>query len=116
VAGDDLTAAQLNILSNDLKALGGGGLEILRSGAVALDFPSVAANGGVQTLTVTVTGAAVGDDATVHYNTTAGLPNGCVTQAIVSATDTVTVRITNCTSGAIDPPNATVRVNVFKFH
>lgn len=115
-AGDTAgVAAKLQILSSDLAALGGGGMEVLRATA-GLDFPSVAANGGVQTLTITVTGAAVGDDATVHYNTTAGLPNGCVAQAVVSAADTVTVRVTNCTTGAIDPPAATVRVNVFKFH
>lgn len=111
-----LTSANLNILSADLRSLGGGnGLEILR-GSATLDFPSIAASGGTQTLTITVTGAAVGNDATVHYQTTAGLPSGLVAQAFVSAADTVTVRLTNCTTGAVDPSAATVRVNVYKFH
>jgi hypothetical protein len=86
---------------------------ILRANS-GLDFPSVTANGGTQTLTITVTGAATGDDATVHWDTL-GPPAGLISEAWVSAANTVTVRVTNVTTAAINPVAATVRVNVFKF-
>jgi hypothetical protein len=86
---------------------------ILRATA-NLDFPSVAASGGTQILTVTVTGAATGDDATVHWDSL-GAPAALISDAWVSAANTVTVRVTNVSLAAINPAIATVRVNVFKF-
>lgn len=77
-----------------------------------LDFSSTAA-GNSADLTVTVTGAAVGDAVSI------GLPgspdaNSCVT-AWVSASDTVTVRFNNYSSGAIDPGSGSYRVSVIKY-
>lgn len=98
-------------MSDDLLALGGGGLEIIRASA-SLDFPNIAGPGR-QSLTMTVTGAAVGDDVTVHAD---GITAGLLLQAWVSAADTVTVACGNYSASSIDPAAFTVRVNVFKFH
>lgn len=77
----------------------------------ALDFPSIAAAAQAD-ITVTVTGAAVGD------SVAPGLPAspiaGLILNVFVSATDTVTFRASNITSGAIDPPSATYRATVLK--
>jgi hypothetical protein len=76
-----------------------------------LDFGSIAA-GASEDLTITVSGAVVG------YSTTYGLPAspaaGITYNSFVSATDTVTIRATNITTGgAIDPPSASYRATVF---
>ena len=105
-------AAALQKLSDDLKALGGGGLEILR-GSASLDFPSIGAQAR-QVLDITVTGAVTGDDVTVHPDSS--LTSGLVLQAWVTAADTVRVAAINYTGSAIDPTAFTVRVNVLKFH
>jgi hypothetical protein len=80
-------------------------------GSAALDFPSVAA-AGVATLTITVKGAAVGDDVVLSHRVvpTAGLRYS----AWVSAADTVTVQVNNLTAGAVDAVSATIGVIVFK--
>ena len=64
-------------------------------------------------LTITVTGAAVGDSVAI------GLPaapdaNGCFT-GWVSAANTVTVRFNNYSAGSIDPASATYRATVTQF-
>jgi hypothetical protein len=84
----------------------------LLSETAALDFGSIAAAGSAD-LTITVNGAAVGDSVSL------GLPSaptsGIVYQAFVSAVNTVTVRATNITAGAIDPVSNTFRVTVMQF-
>lgn len=76
-----------------------------------LDFPSTAA-GIAADLTITVTGAALGDAVAL------GVPNGSVTAtstftAWVSATDTVTVRfIPHATE---DPASGSFRASVIKY-
>lgn len=77
-----------------------------------LDFGSTAAQTSTD-LTITVTGAAVGDAVYV------GVPNGSVTNntsfsAWVSATNTVTVRHNNHSAGASDPASGTFRAVVLK--
>jgi hypothetical protein len=79
--------------------------------SATLDFPSIAA-GGTAELAITVTGATVGDP--VHLGPPATLNNGLLPWARVSATNTVTVRIHNATSGAINPTGATWKVRVSK--
>lgn len=79
--------------------------------APVLDWPSIAAN-STSDLTTTVTGAVVGDKATAHPNSV--LESGLIVgAAVVSATDTVTIRLANVTTGAIDPANRTWRVMVW---
>jgi hypothetical protein len=60
---------------------------------------------------MTVTGAATGDDVTVH---TTNLEAGIMPYAWVSAANTVTVRLMNYTASAIDPVARTFRVRVWR--
>ncbi len=61
-------------------------------------------------LTITVAGAAVGDY--VALSLPAAPTAGIVFNAFVSAADTVTIRATNATAGAVDPGAATYGVLV----
>lgn len=83
---------------------------VVRGGAT-LDFPSIAA-AGTQTLTVTVTGAAVGDQVLLSLPATVNA--GVVFDARVTAADTVTVRAQNITASAIDPASAVYTLTVLK--
>lgn len=79
------------------------------SGSATLNFPSTAST-AVSDLTITVTGAAVGDVVSL------GVPNGSVTatatfSAWVSATDTVKVRFSP--KATEDPASGTFTVKVF---
>lgn len=80
-------------------------------GSASLDFPSIAA-GASATLTITVKGAAVGDDAYMSF--TSAPPVGLVYTCWVSAVDTVTVRANNVTAAPIDAAAQTVRVSALK--
>lgn len=84
----------------------------LWSATATLDFGSIAAASQAD-LTLTVTGASVGDSVTL------GLPaaptSGIVFNAWVSAANTVTIRATNITAAAIDPASATYRATVSSF-
>lgn len=84
--------------------------DVLRATAT-LDFPSVAA-GANTTLTITVTGAAVGDDAVLIFDSAPQVGLNFV--AWVSAADTVTVRVENYTAAAKDAASVAYRVIVFK--
>lgn len=66
-----------------------------------INFGSVSASATSTASTVTVTGATVGDSVTVSSQD--GLESGLVAQAWVSAANTVSVALTNVTTGAIDP-------------
>lgn len=79
--------------------------------SAALDFASIAAAASAD-LTITVSGAAVGDAVSI------GLPAaptaGLIFMGFVSAANTVTVRATNITAGAVDAASATYRATVHK--
>lgn len=77
-----------------------------------LDFGSIAAGNGVADLTITVTGAAVGDP--VALSLPAAINSGLVFNAFVSAANTVKVRATNISAGAINPASASFTVAVIK--
>lgn len=77
----------------------------------ALDFPSIAATASAD-LTITVTGAEVGD--AVSLGLPAAPTAGLVFNAFVSAANTVTVRATNVTGTGVDAASATYRVTVHK--
>lgn len=81
------------------------------SATATLDFPNTSAN-DQSDLTVSVTGAALGDVVAI------GVPNGSTTQgsyfAWVSAADTVTVRFHNTSGGAYDPASGDFKAQVFK--
>lgn len=80
-----------------------------KSATAALDFASINAAASAD-LTIAVPGAAVND--AVVLGLAAAPTAGLVFQAFVSAANTVTVRATNITAGAIDAASATFRVSV----
>ncbi|MCB0714028.1 MAG: hypothetical protein KDD67_17015 [Ignavibacteriae bacterium] len=83
------------------------------TGSAALDFPSTN-DGATSDLTLTVTGATVGDMVIL------GIPNGAQPagsawyQAWVSAANTVTVRLYNESGAAVDPGSDTFNVMVLR--
>ena len=100
------------ILGGSLAVGAGTPMTQVLSASATLDFPSISAAGN-QDLTITVTGAAVGD--VVAFSLPASPNAGVVFNAWVSATDTVKIRATNVTGSPIDPSSATYRVMVTKF-
>lgn len=83
-----------------------------RTATASLDFGSIAAN-TTSELTITVTGAVVGDDVAVTPN---GAPeSGLVWSGYVSSAGVVTVRLGNVTTGAIDPAARTWRATAWQF-
>lgn len=82
------------------------------SATATLDFGSISA-GAQADLTITVTGASVGDS--VSLGLPAAPAAGIVFDAFVSATNTVTVRASNITGSPVDPASATYRATVTSF-
>jgi len=74
-----------------------------------LNFPSISAAAQAD-LTITVTGAAVGDE--VVMSLPAAPAAGLVFNAFVSATDTVTIRASNITASPVDAASASYGVIV----
>lgn len=81
----------------------------LSAATASLNFGSISTLAQAD-LTITVTGAAVGDYVTLALP--AAPTAGIVFNAFVSAANTVTVRATNVTAGSIDPAAATYGVLV----
>ncbi len=94
---------------------GGSAVDLILTVLASLDFPSIAPNGGVQDLTVSVPGASLADAVNVVEGGGAFAPSGLVLRGIVTAADTVTVRATNVTTAAIDPPTLPFRVTIISF-
>jgi hypothetical protein len=93
----------------------GSKVKFIKRGLASLNFGSIAANGYAD-LTIAVVGATTTQGAVV----TVGLPSsggaaGISYSAFVSAADVVTLRATNCTTGAIDPAAETYSVLVTGF-
>lgn len=82
------------------------------TGSATLDFPSTTTLLSAD-LTITVTGAADGDVVSLGVPNAAVNANTCYT-AWVSATNTVTVRFNNYSSGTVDPASGTFKVFVTK--
>lgn len=91
---------------------GGTALRKVLSAAAALDFGNILATASAD-LTITVTGAAVGDS--VALGPPAAPDASIVFNAFVSAADTVTVRSFNVGAIAVDQASATFRVTIFSF-
>ncbi|HUX16666.1 MAG TPA: capsid cement protein [Phycisphaerae bacterium] len=81
------------------------------TGTATIEFASIAAAAS-EDQTITIAGAALGD--TVALGLPAASAAGIVFAGFVSAADTVTVRATNITAGAIDPASAEITAMVFK--
>lgn len=87
----------------------------VRTATAILDFPSIAA-GASATLTVTVTGTVPGQcHAIVSTNESADMHDGLEFRAWVSATNTLSIKAINRTTGTIDQAAYNVRVTVFSF-
>ena len=82
------------------------------TGQATLDFPSIGSN-ATETLTMTVSGATVGDS--VALGPPAAIEAGLTWAGVVTAADTVTIRLHNRTGGAIDPASATWRATVIEY-
>jgi hypothetical protein len=108
------TSEVLKYSSKNGLAVGGGtGILKILSATASLDFPSIAAQ-NTQTLTMTVTGAKVGDAVFL------GIPSNGLNAQIalngwVSAADTVSIKAMNISTGAIDPGNQSFRATVFNY-
>jgi len=79
------------------------------SGSASLNFPPIATTASAD-LTITVTGAAVGNSVVMALP--AAPAAGLVFNAFVSATDTVTIRASNITALSVDAGAATYGVIV----
>lgn len=101
-----LDTGDLNVNSTSL-------IKGVRTAVATLDFPSISGTGGAQDLTVTVSGAVIGDAVTV--NQPVGFNGGVVLSAWVDSANAVVVRATNCTGSAIDPGSGSFRVTVINF-
>lgn len=88
----------------------------VKTGTAALNYAEIAAQTATaiatETLTVAVTGAAVGDS--VAVGPPAALEAGLIWHAWVSAADTVSIRVGNITAAPINPASATWRATVIK--
>jgi hypothetical protein len=79
------------------------------SGSASLNFGSIGAAAQAD-LTITVTGAAVGDEVVMALP--AAPAAGLIFNAFVSAANTVTIRASNITAAPVDPAAATYGVIV----
>lgn len=98
---------------HSLAIAGGQALTGLLTATAALDFPNTLAQTSSD-LTITVSGAALGDTVSI------GVPNGSVLpnssySGWVSAANTVTIRFTNAGALPRDPASGTFRATVMKF-
>ena len=99
--------------ANGFSVGGGTGIKKILSATAALDFPLIAAQSSA-TLTVAVTGAAINDVVAVGLPSN-GINAALVTNAFVSAADTVTVRVFNVSAVGVDPGNLAFRITVFNY-
>lgn len=90
-----------------------GGIKVLWARAT-VDFASTATQVSTDSTGITVTGAALGDPVILGSDTTF-LANAVYT-AFVSAADTVKVRLSNGTAGALDPASQVFTVGVVKLN
>lgn len=112
-SGHFVSQGVYNITTTGTVTIGGGtAIAKVLSAAATLNFGSILAAASAD-LTITVTGAAVGD--AVDLGCPAAPDASIVYNAFVSAADTVTVRAFNVGAIADDPASATYRVAVLHF-
>ena len=76
--------------------------------------PGLIGAGAVGTLAVTVTGCRTGKAQTVLVGAPSGIDTGLVWCGVISADNTVTIRIYNSTGGGITPASAEWTARVFR--
>ena len=97
------------VSTNGFIAGSGATVTKILTATATLNFPSISAASQAD-LTITVTGAATGDE--VIMSLPAAPAAGIVFNAFVSATNTVTIRASNITALAVDPASASYGVIV----
>jgi hypothetical protein len=97
------------VSTNGFIAGSGATVTKILTATASLDFPSISAASQAD-LTITVTGAATGDE--VIMALPAAPTAGLVFNAFVSATNTVTIRASNITGSPINPAAASFGVIV----
>lgn len=106
------SSSQVTVSLSPTQVGGGAVLKKMLSATATYDPPSTA-NGAAWSTTITVTGAAVGDNVMVsHSSVTSGDWN---LYGYVSAANTVTVYGRNNTGGTVDLASGTLRATVFQF-
>lgn len=112
VSGNTLIASN-GLQTNTLQISAGTTINKYISATASLNFGSTAASSSSD-LTITLTGAAVGDAVILGTANASVLANSCFT-AWVSAANTVTVRFLNAQAvGALDPAAGTFKVAIFQ--
>lgn len=111
VPAGNIAATDVQAAINELDTEKADASKIL-TGSAALDFGSIATQTSAD-LTISVTGAAVGD--TVALGLPAAPTAGIAFNAFVDSANSVTVRAHNYTGGAVDPASATYKVTVFQY-
>lgn len=108
----NLTVAPALICSSSISIGGGTAILKILTATATLDFPSITSQSN-QDLTISVTGAKVGD--AVALALPAAPLAGVAFMGYVSAADTVTIRAMNYSSSAKDPVSATYRATVYNY-
>lgn len=96
---------------NSFRHLGGATSTNRYSATAVLDFPSTTA--GESQLSITVTGAATGDEASIGVPFVSAVTGGAFTQ--YTSNNTVWIRFSNPSAVAIDPASGTFRGTVWKY-
>jgi hypothetical protein len=82
------------------------------TGTATLTFPSIPAPGCASDLTFALSGAVLGDS--VAGGWPGSLPAGLLGMMLVSAPNTITVRLCNFSGGAMTPPAVTYRATIVR--
>jgi len=82
-------------------------------GTVTVDIGSIA-SGAVATFNVTVQGAMIDKQETVEVGAPSGINAGLMAWGVITAANTVQVRVHNTTGGAINPASGTWGVRVMR--
>jgi len=78
--------------------------------------PGIAANGGQQSTTLSLTGATTSSMVNITLQAGGTLPAGVIVSGQVTATNTVTITLTNCTGGGVAPAaNLQFRATIINF-
>ena len=102
----------VQVFSGGFSVGGGPAIDKIITNTATLNYASIASN-ATATLTITVTGAVVGDMVIITPPST--LEDGLIYCGGVTVADTVCIRVHNTSGGAIDPASATWRATAISW-